>query len=93
MPTFYADYLFSLLILHLWLFRHVFEECCAVDVARSSAGIADFLDACSAAGVPRALRYSMFLNGLNPDGSELALGDYLQRGSALLELQASWLAV
>lgn len=71
----------------------MFEVCRAVDETRGTTGIASYLDACTAAGVPRALRYSMYVNGLDPDGSELTLSAYLERGAALGDLQTSWLAL
>ena len=75
----------------LLLSRHVLEECRAVQAARAKTRIAKFLSDCRAAGVPRALRYKMFITGLAPDMSMLPLEAYLARGEALLELQASWL--
>ena len=72
--------------------RHVLETCRAVDEARASSGVADFLADCTAQGVPKALHYSMYVNGLAPDGSDIDFSDYLERGAALAGLQDAWIA-
>jgi len=65
--------------------RHVLESCEAVQDARIGSGIADFLSACKAAGLPA---YHLFVTGKTPELIDVPFEEYIERDNALLMLQS-----
>ena len=73
------------------LFRHVLEDCMAVEACRVREGIRAFLSECRAAGWSRATSFRFYVSGLNKDGVGVSREHHLQRGASLARLTDSWL--
>ena len=72
-------------------FRHVLEDCVAVEACRVREGIRAFLSECRGAGWSRRTSFRYYVTGLDKDGVEISRKDHLLRGASLARLTDAWL--
>ena len=73
-------------------FRHVMEDCMAVEACRVREGIRAFLSECRGAGWSRATAFRFFITGKDKDGVEVTKKTHLLRGASLARLSDAWIA-
>ena len=74
------------------LFRHVLEECMAVEACRIRVGIRAFLSRCRQMGWSQASAYRFYLTGKNEQNIKISKKDHLLRGASLAVLTDTWLS-
>ena len=74
-------------------FRHVLEDCMAIETVRQREGIRSFLDECHNAGLSSATSYRHYIAGLDAKGIKIDVKDHLSRGGCLLRMTEAWLDI
>ena len=74
------------------LFRHVLEDCVAVEACRVRESIRTFLSECRRAGWSRATSYRFYITGMDEGGVKIPRIDHLLRGASLVRLTDMWLS-
>ena len=72
-------------------YRHVLEDCLAVETVRQKEGIRGFLQECNVAGLSSATAFRHYIAGLDAKGNKIDAKEHLSRGGCLMRLTEAWL--
>ena len=82
-----------LLKIECMFYRHVLEQCKAIETSRSQEGIRTFYDECRSAGLSSETTFRYYILGLNVKGDAISVKDHLSRGGSLMRLTEAWLEI
>ena len=73
--------------------EHVLLACNAIESARNRLGITKFDKEFGERGNQDVTSFAAYVSGLSVTGEKVSVGEHLQRGRDIKELQEIWLAV
>ena len=71
----------------------ILQVCEAISGLREALGLQEFFDTCKSHGLGKEPSYSLYLCGFAPDGSSIAMDDYMKRGENLDKMREEWLSI